>query len=207
MDSPETRDEGTIRAGYRYSCALASDPDTARDLVHNAWLSLRGRHGSRPDRALLFRAIRHRHIDEFRRRSRHLHVDYDDEDRGAHAAGAGSENVAEPPDPRLAAALEGLRDVEREALFLAVVEGYTASEIGRLTNSPRGTVLSLIHRARAKLRERLVSRGGNRIGELGDRHVGKANDEHGDKHGSERDANLDDDASAADTLIVLENVR
>ena len=160
MAPSETRDEGTIRAGYRYACALASDPDAARDLVHDAWLSLRHRHGPRPDRALLFRAIRHRHIDEFRRRSRVRHVDYDDGDGGMHAAGAGSEDVAEPADPRLADALDTLRDVEREALFLAVVEGHTASEIGELTGRPRGTVLSLIHRARAKLRGRLGERDG-----------------------------------------------
>jgi RNA polymerase sigma-70 factor (ECF subfamily) len=49
------------------------------------------------------------------------------------------------------ALLSGLRSEEREALFLHEVEGYTASEIGRLTGQPRGTVLSLMHRARQRL--------------------------------------------------------
>jgi RNA polymerase sigma-70 factor (ECF subfamily) len=45
-----------------------------------------------------------------------------------------------------------LRSVEREVLFLAVVEGYTADEIGRLVGQSRGSVLSLLHRAREKAR-------------------------------------------------------
>lgn len=148
----ERRHEALIDAGYRYACALARDPDGARDLVHDAWLSLLARHGTAPDRALLFRAIRHRHIDEYRRRRRAGAVDFDDADVATHAAAGGDAAPADPTDPRLERALGTLRDVERETLFLAVVEGYTASEIGEMTDSPRGTVLSLLHRARVKLR-------------------------------------------------------
>jgi RNA polymerase sigma-70 factor (ECF subfamily) len=53
------------------------------------------------------------------------------------------------------ALLAGLRTPEREALYLNVVEGYTAKEIGRLTDTSRNTVLSLIHRAKEKLRAAL----------------------------------------------------
>ena len=48
-----------------------------------------------------------------------------------------------------------LRPEESEALFLNVVEGYTASEISERTGSPRGTILSHIHRARQKLAKSL----------------------------------------------------
>ena len=51
------------------------------------------------------------------------------------------------------AALGRLRIEEREALYLAAVEGYTASEIAELTDRPRGSVLSLLHRAKARLRD------------------------------------------------------
>ena len=44
-----------------------------------------------------------------------------------------------------------LRSEEREVLFLAAVEGYTAREIAAATERPRGTVTSLIYRARRKL--------------------------------------------------------
>ena len=48
--------------------------------------------------------------------------------------------------------LAHLRPDEREALYLNIVEGYTAKEIGRMTRESRGTILSRIHRAREKLR-------------------------------------------------------
>src|SRR5258708_2089076 len=53
-----------------------------------------------------------------------------------------------------------LRRVEREALFLHYYEGRTAEEIGQLTSQPRGTVLSLLHRAIAKLRAAAVQTDG-----------------------------------------------
>jgi RNA polymerase sigma-70 factor (ECF subfamily) len=56
-------------------------------------------------------------------------------------------------------ALGHLRPREREALYLSAVESYTAQEIADLTGSPRGTVLSLLHRAKGKLREILGPRG------------------------------------------------
>jgi RNA polymerase sigma-70 factor (ECF subfamily) len=52
-------------------------------------------------------------------------------------------------------ALGSLRTEERETLFLAVVEGYTAEEIAELTARPRGTILSLLYRTKAKLRNLL----------------------------------------------------
>jgi len=166
MFGRERHDE-LIRSGYRYACALARDPDSARDLVHDAWLTLLGRHGPQPDRALLFRAIRHRHIDEYRRRRRAGSVDFDDADPDVHAAGNGPSGPPDPVDPQLVRALATLRDVEREALFLSVVEGYTATEIGEMTDSPRGTVLSLLHRARAKLRAQMGEEDGGNVVAIG----------------------------------------
>ena len=57
-------------------------------------------------------------------------------------------------------ALGRLRDDEREVLFLAAVEGYTATELAELTDKPRGTILSMIHRAKKKLREVLAPKDG-----------------------------------------------
>ena len=50
-----------------------------------------------------------------------------------------------------------LRPNEREMLFLHYHQGHTAEEIARMTSQPRGTVLSLIHRAIAKLREAVAN--------------------------------------------------
>ena len=53
-------------------------------------------------------------------------------------------------------ALGLLRPVERAVMLLSAVEGYTAREIGELLDAPRGTVLSLMHRTRAKIRRWLT---------------------------------------------------
>ncbi len=53
--------------------------------------------------------------------------------------------------------LSRLRTEEREALFLNCVEGFTAAEISKLTGQPRGTILSLLSRAKKKLTERFDS--------------------------------------------------
>ena len=47
--------------------------------------------------------------------------------------------------------------MEREAIFLHHVHGHTAEEIAVLTAQPRGTVLSLLHRALEKLRRGVAS--------------------------------------------------
>ena len=44
-----------------------------------------------------------------------------------------------------------LEPLERELLFFWAVEGCTAQEIADRTDSPRGTVLSRIHRLRQKI--------------------------------------------------------
>ena len=52
-------------------------------------------------------------------------------------------------------ALAKLRPTEREALFLAEVQGYTAQQVADQTGRSRGTVLSLLKRSRKKLVELL----------------------------------------------------
>jgi RNA polymerase sigma-70 factor (ECF subfamily) len=54
---------------------------------------------------------------------------------------------------RLQQALERLTDEQRTILILADVEGFTLGELETILDSPRGTVKSRLHRARARLRE------------------------------------------------------
>jgi RNA polymerase sigma-70 factor (ECF subfamily) len=61
-------------------------------------------------------------------------------------------------DDDLHQALGRLKRSERELLYLAIVESYTATEIAEITGRPRGTVLSTLHRSKQKLRD-LLTRG------------------------------------------------
>ncbi|MCE2475073.1 MAG: RNA polymerase sigma factor [Alphaproteobacteria bacterium] len=148
-------DEDLLQAGYRYALSLRTRADDADDLVQEAWYRLH-RHGGRAgSKAHLFTTIRNIYVDRWR--------------RDQLIAFEPLETVDEPADSRsaiddvrhdaraLARLLDSLRAAEREALFLNVVEGYTAQEIGDLTGRPRGTVLSLIHRAKRKLRQGLAA--------------------------------------------------
>lgn len=146
--------EALLQEGYRYAQALRTDQGEARGLVHEAWLKVSVKHSRLPDKALLFRTIRNLNIDLYGREQKiqFSHVDAEGVEAGEQM---GDRDVSQPPDAQLHTALTNLRDIEREALMLSVVEGYTAQEIGELLQLSRGTVLSLIHRARAKLKYEL----------------------------------------------------
>jgi RNA polymerase sigma-70 factor, ECF subfamily len=133
------------RRGWRYALSLTGDEARADDLVQEAWVATL-RSGGGIHLGYLMAAIRSRWIDGWRH-----------------------ERIVEllPPDPvgmipspggrfeaasLLAGPWAALREEEREALHLCVVEGYTAAEAAALMGCPRNTVLSLCHRARAKLR-------------------------------------------------------
>ena len=49
------------------------------------------------------------------------------------------------------AALWGLPEEQRIAITLMDIVGFTAAEVAKITGSPRGTVLSRVHRGRKKL--------------------------------------------------------
>ena len=77
------------------------------------------------------------------------------------AAPAAEPASVEPID--LARAIDALPDGYRRVLVLHDVEGYTHDEIGRLLGVEPGTSKSQLHRARARVRARLVTaEGGGR---------------------------------------------
>ena len=139
--------DALLQRAYRYALSLTHDEDAARDLVQDASLSV-ARRGGPWHAGYLLTAVRNRFLD-LRRRPAVFDTESEAEASERDAA----------PQPFAAEALEAelgrLRDDEREVLFLHAVEGLTASEIGVLTERPRGTVLSLLHRTKKKLRGRL----------------------------------------------------
>jgi len=156
-------DTETLNACYRYALALSGNQQDAEDLVQEGWLKLSGRFGYKPDRPLLFRTVRNLFIDQTRRQRRveDYRTRYSDnhpESVPCHgSASAEFQNIEQP--------LQNLRDIERETLFLSVVEGYTASEIAKLTDMTRGSVLSMLHRTRKKLQAAIDDKDNGNAGE------------------------------------------
>ncbi len=144
-----------LQSGFRYALSLSHDTHQAEDLLQDAWLAVMQADGPLV-RRYLFSAIRSRFLNTNRREKLVLLVSIDDADELEQAAG---DEVDHTPlnAEHLQAALAGLRAVEREVLFLMVVEGYTAQEVADLTQRPRGTVLSLLHRGKAKIRGYVAS--------------------------------------------------
>lgn len=145
MDEPL---DAVLQRAYRYAYALCGDPHAAEDLLQDAWSAILAAGG--PQTApYLFATIRNRWIDG-RRRSRRVQFEALEPETmpGQHAGPTGEA-------PEVLAALQHLRPEEREALFLCAVEGWTAAEVADRTGRPRNTVLSLVHRGRARLRELL----------------------------------------------------
>ena len=155
--SDESLIRDLLQSGYRYALTLTRHEAEAEDVLHEACLSL-SRTGGPWERRLLFRAIKHRFIDAYRRDQRR--PDTVAVEPGVLAAVAGGLEEDGVLAKLVSAdtvrdALHGLSDDEREVVYLAWVEGYTARETARQLDRPRGTVLSLLHRARQKLRDRL----------------------------------------------------
>jgi len=128
-----------LNAGYRYALSLCSNRSDAEDIVHDAWIRLDNRYKKAPEKSLFYTTIRAQKIrfSEFEEQAYVPEVSVAD-------------NITAEEMNRF---LVQLRDVEREALYLSVVEGYTADEISTMTSTARGTVLSMIHRSRIKLRK------------------------------------------------------
>ena len=148
MENTSVKIKSLLQHGYRYALSMTHNTAQAEELLKDAWAAILQAHGTLEKR-YLFSAIRMRFINT-RKRDRHVpmgpletHKMENLEDDSYFAA----DNDA------LADSLATLRPVEREAIYLSAVEGYTAEEIANHTNQPRGTILSLIHRSRKKLRQ------------------------------------------------------
>lgn len=154
-DMPDDID-GLFNAAYRYAFSLSHHAAEAEDLLQDACLSILAS-GASWERSYLFATIRNRFIDRCRRNRKILFLSLDRDDRDEDE---GADVTWDAPDVLqnglLDRALGSLRADERETLFLAVVEGYTAEEIAELTSRPRGTILSLLHRTKVKLRDLLA---------------------------------------------------
>jgi RNA polymerase sigma-70 factor (ECF subfamily) len=135
--------------GYRYALALTHDSNRAEDLLHDAVVSVLRR---RPldNAGYLLTTIRNRFIDLYRRERLVVMHPLDESSEDALEQLDEADPTLDPE--RLEQALATLRPPEREAIYLSAAEGYTAQEIADLTGRSRGTVLSLVHRARLKMR-------------------------------------------------------
>ena len=142
-----------VQRGYRFAFSLTHNQTAAEDLVQDAWLAILKAEGPWTTSYLL-KTIRNRFIDQWRR------------DRLVEFEPLGDDQalcISSEPNlwsdyhqvsirtRALTKALDRLNPEERSALYLSAAEGYTAQEIADLFGKPRGTILSMMFRAKKKL--------------------------------------------------------
>ncbi|MCK4873682.1 MAG: RNA polymerase sigma factor [Phycisphaerales bacterium] len=145
-----------LEAAFGYACSLTHSDDRAWDLLQDACVALVASDGPW-HRGYLFTTIRNRFIDEYRRNMKLKFEPLSDDERAMSAVRTlRAEDVIDyvAAKETVEQALSNLRPEEREVLYLSAVEEYTVTEIAELIDKPRGTVLSLLHRAKARVRRR-----------------------------------------------------
>ncbi|GAB3478367.1 sigma-70 family RNA polymerase sigma factor [Nocardiopsis coralliicola] len=124
-------------------------------------------------RAWLYRILTNTFINGYRKKQREPRQDTTDEIKDwqlaaaeAHTStgfrSAEAEVMDRMPDTAIRAALADLPEDFRMVVYLVDVEGYSYKEVAAQMDTPLGTVMSRLHRARRQLREQLADLGRER---------------------------------------------
>ncbi len=142
---------------YRYAAWLSRDKAVAEDVVQEAllraWKSLDALRDDNAAKQWLLTIVRRENARYFERRRLET-VDIDDLTASQAAL------IAEAPNEELndlREAIYGLEDDYREPLVLQVLMGYSTNEIGELMGLKQGAVLTRLHRARLKLKDKVAA--------------------------------------------------
>ncbi len=140
----------------RFAYAISGNRDEGDDLVQTACLKALSRldqyqRGTRLD-SWMFRIIQTSHIDNLRRRKRQA-TPVEPELLERHSDGG---QAAAQSDHRLLLArtrdaIAELPEEQRAVMALVAIEGYSYKEAAEILETPIGTIMSRLARARAKL--------------------------------------------------------
>lgn len=151
---------------YRVALTMTGQPADAEDLVQDtlvrAYRAIDRFDGAHP-RAWLLTILRNTHRNRLRTRIPSLLRGTDHEntllDRSDPACSAEDVVVDAQFESVVAEALAALPAMHRVVVQLVDIDGLTYAEAAHALGIPRGTVMSRLHRARARIRTRLVDTG------------------------------------------------
>jgi len=149
---------------FRFAAWLSRDRAIAEDVVQEsllrAWKSLDALRDDSAAKPWLLTIVRRENARYFERRRLET-VDVDDLTPSQEAL------LAEEPDEELEnvrTAIFELDDDYREPLVLQVLMGYSTKEIAEMMELKQGAVLTRLHRARLRLKERIQNEAGLQAG-------------------------------------------
>ncbi len=148
-----------LRVAMTMTQQRADAEDLVQETLLRAWRSIDtfdGRH----QRAWLLTIMRNAEINRHRRRRPELLVDPESADKRDISAAAGSAEdivVGRTFDAVVDAALAALPTKFRQVVLLVDVDGLTYAEAADALGVPEGTVMSRLHRARRRIRDRLAA--------------------------------------------------
>jgi RNA polymerase sigma-70 factor (ECF subfamily) len=156
---------------WRLALRILRNEEAAKDAVQEAFVkaytALDRFEGRSQFSTWLHRLVVNQCIDM--RRKEHFDRRVDVEDANAlERLAAGGDDAPETPEPavlrgelreQLTEAISELPDDARQTLLLREVDGLSYAEIAKSLGVPKGTVMSRLHYARRRVRERLIAMG------------------------------------------------
>jgi len=149
--------EVLLRVAHSLTRNHAEAEDLVQDTLLRAYRGIGGFDGRHP-RAWLLTILRNTHINRNRRRRPELLRDPDAAtDRMASAASDDRADAAidDEFDVEIVRALESLDEPFRRVVELVDIDGLSYAEAAEVLDVPVGTVMSRLHRARSRIRDRL----------------------------------------------------
>lgn len=155
---------------YGAAMKMTRNPQDAQDLVQETFAKAFGAFASYEDgtnlKAWLYRIMTNTYINTYRKNQRTPFLgaidDLEDWQLGEaksttamSSRSAEAEAIDRTPAEVVTAALNGLAEDFRLVVYMADVEGFSYQEIADIIDRPIGTVMSRLHRGRAKLRQEL----------------------------------------------------
>lgn len=155
---------------YGAAMKMTRNPQDAQDLVQDTFLKAYAAFGSFEEgtnlKAWLYRIMTNNYINTYRKKQREPRLGAVDELEDWQLGGAESttamstrsaeaEAIDRTPASVVSEALNALPEDFRLAVYLADVEGFSYQEIADIADVPIGTVMSRLHRGRARLRKAL----------------------------------------------------
>lgn len=138
---------------YRYALSLTGNESLSYDLLQDALVKHLDNPQIREDKAEFYlrTCIRNRYIDQLRHEQRFPKDSLEPNDESLVSMHMPDPGAILMHREHLTLLLEQLNPLERELLHLWAYEEMTAQEIADQLDSPRGTILSRIHRLKKKL--------------------------------------------------------